>query len=50
MKDSVMKKLREKEWKPLEVSWDRMKDVSFLEKEKLWTYDAMRRGMKWFTV
>lgn len=50
MKDKIMEKLNERGWKPWKIPWDRMKDVSFLEKDKLWTYEAMRRGIKWFTV
>ncbi|MHC1585699.1 MAG: CO dehydrogenase/acetyl-CoA synthase complex subunit alpha [Candidatus Syntropharchaeia archaeon] len=49
-KDEVMEILKEKGWKPTEIPWDRMRDVSTLPNNKLWTIEALKKGLKWYTV
>ncbi|MHC1636207.1 MAG: CO dehydrogenase/acetyl-CoA synthase complex subunit alpha [Candidatus Methanospirareceae archaeon] len=52
MKDAIMEKLKETGWEPApkDLSWVDLRDVSVLPPSKLWTYEAMRRGLKWFAV
>ena len=46
IKGEIMKLLKEKGWKPLK----RVTDITTLPKEKIWTFEALRRGYRWFTA
>ncbi|RLG38249.1 MAG: CO dehydrogenase/acetyl-CoA synthase complex subunit epsilon [Candidatus Alkanophagales archaeon] len=51
MREVVLEELKREGWQPKEgITWQELVDISTLEKEKIWTFEAMRRGLRWFTV
>ncbi|MHC1584978.1 MAG: CO dehydrogenase/acetyl-CoA synthase complex subunit alpha [Candidatus Syntropharchaeia archaeon] len=46
-KKEIMEILKEKDWKP----WEKVKmDVTALPPGKIWTVEAMKKGLKWYVV
>ncbi|MHC1567721.1 MAG: CO dehydrogenase/acetyl-CoA synthase complex subunit alpha [Candidatus Syntropharchaeia archaeon] len=50
MKEEILPILEKKGWKPVEAPDDRMRDVTLLPRKFLWTSEAQRKGLKWWTV
>ena len=45
MEDEIMEILKKREWKP-KTEW-RGTDVTLLPNEKIWTFEALKRGYRW---